>query len=223
MKNILIPVTNHPTLGTTNEANGTYAPELTHALAEFIDAGFSYDLVSIKGGQAPIYGAEDADDEAHKRVMLDPSFITKLEKTLTPSDVNVGEYDAVFYPGGFGLLSDLSDDKSVAQLTAKIYEAGGVVGAVCHGPAALLPIVLSNGQPLLANKKVTAFTHEEEIAADTIDKIPFILEYVISKVAASYTKINAWKEFIVIDGKLITGQNPSSAHGVGKAMVDSLR
>ena len=223
MKNILIFVTNHATLGATSEPNGTYAAELTHAVAEFDKAEFQYDLVSIAGGKAPLYGESDFDDLDHKRVLADPVFLEKSAVTKKACDINIDDYDAVFYPGGFGLLSDLADNKEVAKLTAELYENGGVVGAVCHGPAGLLPVVLSSGDTLLSLKKVTAFTRNEEVAAQTIEKIPFVLEEALLKAADSFSKLDPWQEHVVIDGRLITGQNPASAHAVGKAMVSALR
>lgn len=222
MKNILVFVTNHATLGSTNEANGTYAAELTHAVAEFNKAGFGYEIASIKGGRAPMYGENDFTDEAHQTVMADENFKAKIENTQKASDINVADYDAVFYPGGFGLLSDLATNNDVANLTAQLYQSGGLVGAVCHGPAALLPITLDNGDLLLADKKVTGFTRDEEVAAGTIENIPFVLQESLEKAAESYSKVEEWREHIVVDGRLITGQNPASAHGVGSAMVAAL-
>ncbi|GHA18859.1 dihydroxyacetone kinase [Arenicella chitinivorans] len=222
MKNIVIFMTNHATLGETTEANGTYAAELTHAVAEFDKANFTYDLVSIAGGPAPLYGENDFDDDAHKRVLADPAFMAKIESTKKASDIQIDEYDAVFYPGGFGLLSDLATNDEVAALTAKLYDKGGIVGAVCHGPAGLLPVVLSSGDKLLSTKKVTGFTRDEEVAAETIDKVPLVLEDELRNSAKSFSKVDVWQEHIVIDGRLITGQNPASAHAVGKAMVTAL-
>ncbi len=222
MKNILILLTNHATLGTTDEANGTYAPELTHALHEFKAANFTYDFVSIKGGKAPLYGLEDNDDAAHLNIINDDTFHKQLENTKSIQDVDVTSYDAVFYPGGFGLLSDLNDNEEAAKLTANIYQKGGVVGAVCHGPAGLLPVTLDNGEKLLANKSVTAFCREEEVAAGTIDKIPFVLEDAIEEIAGTYKKVAEWEEYVIEDNRVITGQNPASAHAVGKKMVELL-
>lgn len=222
MKNVLIFVTNHATLGETTEANGTYAGELTHAVAEFDKAGFSFDIASIKGGAAPMYGVDDFDDDAHKSVMQNQLFQDKIKNTLKASELNLEDYHGVFYPGGFGLLSDLASNKEVAKMTAANYQRGGVVGAVCHGPAALLPIILDDGQALLADKKVTGFTRDEEVAAGTIDNIPFVLQESLEKAAQEFSMLAEWQENIVVDGRLITGQNPASAHGVGKAMVTAL-
>jgi len=133
MPKILIPVTNHAVLGDTDKANGTFAPELTHAL---------------------------------------------------DVEITIGDYDAIFYPGGFGLLSDLAVNEDMGQIAAQHYEGGGIIAAVCHGPGALLPITLSNGEKLLADKSVTGFTREEEIDFGTIDDIPFLLEESLTRTLA---------------------------------------
>ncbi len=222
MKNILIPVTNHAVLGTTDEANGTYAPELTHALKVLLDEGYIYTIASIKGGQAPLYGTDMEDDEVNKEILANEEFQNKINNTVPVSDVNIEEYDAVFYPGGFGLLSDLATNEDFAKLSAKHYEDGGLIGAVCHGPAALLPITLSNGEKLLANKSVTGFTREEEIDFGTIENIPFLLEESLTRNSARYNKLQPWQEFVMEDDRVITGQNPSSAHAVAQALVKHL-
>lgn len=220
MKKILILMTNHATLA--GEANGTYAPELTHALHAIVEAGYAYDLVTPKGGAAPLYG-EDTDDALHREVLDDTGLQAQLANTKTVESVQAEDYAAVFYPGGFGLLFDLAKDKEAAALTAQIYEKGGVVGAVCHGPAGLLPVTLSDGTPLLSGKQVTSFTREEEVAFGTIDKIPYLLEESLLEKAGSFSKVAPWGEYVIVQGNLITGQNPASAHAVGKAMVERLK
>ncbi|ARN72950.1 type 1 glutamine amidotransferase domain-containing protein [Oceanicoccus sagamiensis] len=218
MAKVLIIVTNHATLGDTDEKNGTYAPELTHALQVFLDAGYSYDIASISGGAAPLYG-EEIDDAVNQSVLADADFQARINDTLATAQINNDDYNALFFPGGFGLLSDLASNKDVAAITANFYEAGKVVAAVCHGPAALLPVELSDGSMLLASRQVTAFTREEEIDFATIDKIPFLLEEALTRKAAKFTKVGPWLEHVITDGQLVTGQNPSSAHAVGEAMV----
>ncbi len=221
-KKILIPVTNHATLGTTDEANGTYAPELTHALHVLLEAGYEYDIASIEGGKAPMYGTDTEGDEVNSAILANDDFQNRINNTLPVSQVNIEEYDAVFYPGGFGLLSDLAENQAFAKLSAHHYEQGGLLAAVCHGPAALLPITLSNGEKLLANKSVTGFTREEEVDFGTIDNIPFLLEESLARTAQQYSKVQPWNAFIIEDDRVITGQNPSSAHEVGIAIVKNL-
>ncbi|MGK0305396.1 MAG: putative intracellular protease/amidase [Gammaproteobacteria bacterium] len=222
MKKILIPVTNHGTLGTTDQENGTYSPEITHALHVFLEAGFEYDIASIKGGKAPIYGTDIEGDAVNDNILNNQEFQNRINNTLSVSDVNIDDYDAVFYPGGFGLLSDLASNQDFAALSAKHYENGGLIAAVCHGPAALLPITLSNGESLLANKSVTGFTREEEIDYGTINDVPFLLEESLARNAARYSKVQPWGEFVIEDERVITGQNPTSAHAVAVAIVKQL-
>jgi len=222
MKKILIPMTNHATLGNTDEANGTYAPELTHVLHVILEAGYDYELASINGGEVPLYGTDMEGDEINTTVLANDTLKNKILNTLSVSDVNVNDFDAIFYPGGFGLLSDLATNEDFAKLSAKHYEDGGLLAAVCHGPAGLLPITLSTGEKLLSTKSVTGFTREEEIDYGTISNVPFLLEESLTRSSARYNKVQPWLEFIIEDDRVITGQNPTSAHAVGKAMVSYL-
>tara|TARA_B100000614_G_scaffold152356_2_gene135001 strand:- start:6785 stop:7459 length:675 start_codon:yes stop_codon:yes gene_type:complete len=222
MKKILIPVTNHATLGTTDQANGTFSPEITHAIHVFTQHGFDYDIASIAGGQVPVYGTDIEDDEVNQQVLASEDFKKRTNNSLSVSEVNISDYVAIFYPGGFGLLSDLASNEDFAKLAATHYEKGGLIGAVCHGPAALLPITLSSGDALLANKSVTSFTREEEVDYGTINDIPFLLEEALARKAARFSKVQPWQEFVVEDDRVITGQNPASAHSVATAMVKQL-
>lgn len=222
MKKILIFVTNHATLGETNEENGTFSPELTHALHVFLEAGFDYDLASIKGGKAPVYGTDIEDDAVNAEVLANETFKQRINNTIAAASISVDDYAGIFYPGGFGLLSDLATDTAVAKMSAQHYEQGGVLAAVCHGPAGLLPITLSNGEKLLANKTVTGFTREEEVDYGTIDNIPFLLEESLARAAKQFRKGQPWGELVVEDNRVITGQNPASAHAVAVALVKHL-
>ena len=118
---------------------------------------------------------------------------------MSVSQIKVSDYDAIFYPGGFGLLSDLAQNEEFATLSAEHYENGGVIAAVCHGPAALLPIKLSNGEDLLASKSVTGFTREEEVDYGTINDVPFLMEEALTRKAARYNKVQPWNAFVVED------------------------
>lgn len=222
MRKILIPVTNHATLGNTDQSNGTYAPELTHVLHVLLAAGYDYDLASVSGGQAPIYGTDIEGDLVNDELLNSEEFQNRINNTIAVSQININNYDAIFYPGGFGLLSDLATNADFAKIAAKHYEGGGVVAAVCHGPAALLPITLSNGVKLLANKSVTGFTREEEIDYGTINDVPFLLEESLARSAARFSKVQPWGVFVIEDDRVITGQNPASAHAVGEALIQLL-
>lgn len=223
MKKVLIPVTNHATLGNTEQANGTYAPELTHVVHVFNQQGIEFDIASITGGKAPLYGTDIEGDEVNNLILGNEDFQTRINNTLPIAQVDIEDYDAIFYPGGFGLLSDLAENDDVAKLAAQHYEQGGLIAAVCHGPAALLPITLSSGETLLSSKSVTAFTREEEIDFGTIDDIPFLLEEALARKSARYSKVQPWLEFVIEDERVITGQNPASAHAVGEAIAKHLK
>jgi len=219
VKKVLIPVTNHATLGDTDQENGTFSPELTHVVHVFNEAGIDYDIASIKGGEAPVYGQDIEGDDVNKNVLASEDFQNRIINTLPVSQVTISDYDAVFYPGGFGLLSDLATNEDFAKLSAAHYENGGVIASVCHGPGALLPITLSNGDALLATKSVTGFTREEEVDYGTINDIPFLLEEALTRKAARFNKVQPWGTFVIEDDRVITGQNPASAHAVGEAIV----
>jgi len=222
MKKILVIVTNHATLGEAQEKNGTFAPELTHALHQFMHADMAFDIASLEGGAAPLYG-DDVDDGVNREVLADARVGAAVRNTKRIDQLDPKDYGAVFYPGGFGLLYDLASSEEAGKLTASIFENDGVVGAVCHGPAGLLPVTLSNGDNIMKNIAVTAFTYEEEKDFGTLAKVPYLLEESLTRVAGQYSKKGPWLEFIVEQGRVITGQNPQSATAVGKAMVAQLQ
>ncbi len=99
MKKVLIPVTNHATLGETDQANGTYAPELTHALRELQSAGYDYEIASIKGGKAPLYGTDIEGDSVNTEILTDEAFQNRINNTIPVSQININDYDAIFLPG----------------------------------------------------------------------------------------------------------------------------
>ena len=221
MSNTLIILTNHATLGPDNEPNGTYSPELTHAIHAFNKGGVQWALTSPKGGVAPVYG-RDAEDAIDAGVWADPAFRAAISDTTPFGHIDVADYDAIFYPGGFGLLYDLVKDQTIANAAAAHFDAGKPIGAVCHGPAGLLPIKLANGKPLLQGRTVAGFTREEEIAYGTIDKIPMLLETALLDAAKTVQKTAPWAVNVVVDGLLVTGQNPASAAGVAERLCAML-
>jgi putative intracellular protease/amidase len=215
---VLVVTSNHGELD--GKPNGTYFPELTHALHVLDRVGIAYDLASPKGGAIPGYGADA--DELTRTMLADAAFKARIEGTLRLADVDPADYAGVFYPGGYGLLFDLTDDAESQRITAALYERGAPVAAVCHGPAALSRVKLASGAWLLEGREVTGFTREEEVAMKTLDAIPFVLEERMLEVGATYRKKAKWKVLLVEDGNLITGQNPASAAVVGEALARAL-
>ena len=145
----------------------------------------------------------------------------KIQKKL--SDINPAEYDILFFAGGHGVMWDLPDNVDVQYITKEIFENGGIVSAVCHGPAALVNVRLSNGEFLISGKQVTGFTNEEENAVELEAIVPFLLEDKMKARKAKYHSTKMFEEFTAQDDRLITGQNPQSAKAVGERVVAEFR
>ncbi|MBT1706515.1 type 1 glutamine amidotransferase domain-containing protein, partial [Chryseosolibacter indicus] len=174
-KKILFVVTSHDKKGSTGEPTGYYLGEVSHPWEVLHEAGYEIDFVSPKGGKAPVDGF-NLEDAVNQKFWNDKIYRDKVEHTLKPSDVNPSEYVAIFYAGGHGAMWDFADNEKLAEIAKVIYESNGVVGAVCHGPAGLVNIKLSNGKYLVDGKKINAFTNEEEIAVGLEKVVPFALE-----------------------------------------------
>lgn len=221
-KNILIVLTSHDTLGNTGKETGYYLPEVSHPVAVFDQAGFTTHYVSPKGGKAPMIGADRTD--ALNAAFLDhPEKMRQVEQTLRPDQINPADYDAIFYAGGHGTMWDFSENADLANIAAQIYEQGGVVGAVCHGPAGLINIRLSDQTYLVADKTLASFTNEEEVAVELHDVVPFSLEDKLVERGATIDKAPNFEAKTVVSDRLVTGQNPASAAGVAEAMVALLQ
>ncbi len=211
-KKALIIVTSHDKLGNTGQQTGYYLPEVTHPYLELTKAGFEVEIVSPRGGKAPM-------DERSREPIADRELESKLDRTLAPSEIRAEEFSAILFAGGHGTMWDFPQDERLAAIAAAIYERGGVVAAVCHGPAALVGIRLSNGKFLVDGKSVTGFSNAEEDAAGLTDVMPFLLESKLVERGASYSKAPLWQNHVVVSERLVTGQNPASAAGVGAAVA----
>lgn len=221
-KKILFVVTSHDKLGNTGEPTGYYLGEVTHPWAVLADAGYEIDFVSPKGGTPPYYGA-NMEDAVNKRFLEDKKYQAKIQNSLKPSEVNPDNYVAILYAGGHGTMWDFADNEALALIAQKIYENNGVVSAVCHGPAGLVNIKLSNGKYLVDGKKINAFTNEEEIAVKLEQVVPFSLETKLIERGAIFEKSGLWQPHVTVDQRVVTGQNPQSAHGVGEAILKELK
>lgn len=218
MKRILFVLTSHDRKGDTGQATGFYLPEAAHPWAVFTAAGYKLDFISPKGGAAPMDGADNP-DPISQNFLDNPAAMEKVRNTLRPEQVVAADYAAIFYVGGHGTMWDLPDNHAIAQLAASIYEAGGVVGAVCHGPAGLVNLKLSNGHYLVEGKRLAAFTDDEERAVNLQEVVPFLLASTLQQRGAIHVAAPNWQAQVVVDGRLVTGQNPASAEGVGREML----
>ncbi|MHC5748620.1 MAG: type 1 glutamine amidotransferase domain-containing protein [Nostoc sp.] len=221
---ILIVLTNHEQLGNTGKKTGFYLDEAAHPHAVFTQAGFEVEFASPTGEAAPIDpNSYKLNDPLNKQFVNNPKVMAKVEDTLSPEEIKPSEYKAIFFAGGHGTMWDFPDNKKLAQLTAAIYEQGGVVGAVCHGSAGLVNVKLSNGAYLVANKTVAAFTNEEEEAVGLTKAMPFLLESKLIERGAKHTEARNFQAHVVVSDRLVTGQNPASAIGVAEDIVQLLK
>jgi putative intracellular protease/amidase len=220
-RSILIALTSHRELGDTGRETGFFVGEAAHPWKVFTDAGYTVDLVSVAGGVPPQDGL-DADDPIQKEFLADERVAGQLAATRTPADVDPADYDAIFFAGGHGTMWDFPDDTRLAGLARDVYERGGVVSAVCHGPSALVNVTLSDGTPLVAGKRVSAFTNEEEAAVGLTDVVPFLLQTRLEERGAKHSGAPNFAAYVVRDGRLVTGQNPASATGVAEAVLEAL-
>lgn len=221
-KQVLMVLTSHATLGSTGKETGFYLPEVSHPVEVFDRAGFTVEYVSPKGGSAPMTGV-DLEDPLNKAFVENPEKMAQIQNTLDPTQIDPSQYDAIFYAGGHGTMWDFPDNEKLAAIAATIYEQGGVVGAVCHGPAGLVNVQLSNGDYLIAGKVVSGFTNEEEAAVELSEVVPFLLEDKLKERGATVEKADQFQPKVVVSDRLVTGQNPASAKGVAERMVDLLQ
>ncbi len=221
-KKVLFVVTSHDKKGSTGEKTGYYLSEVSHPWEVLYSAGYIIEFVSPKGGKAPVDGF-NMDDPINKKFWDNEVYRNKIENTMKPSDVNPKDYVAIHYAGGHGTMWDFLDNKEIASIASQIYENKGVVSAVCHGPAGLVNIELSNGKYLVDGKKVNAFTNEEEVAVGLEDVVPFLLENELIERGAIFEKSGLWQKHVTVDQRLVTGQNPQSAEGVGRATLAELK
>jgi putative intracellular protease/amidase len=165
----------------------------------------------------------DLGDPVNAAFWSDAALRGATEATLAPGQVDPDDYAAMFYVGGHATMWDFPDDAGLADLAARIYERGGVVAAVCHGPAGLLNVRLSNGRYLVDGKRVSAFTNDEERAVGLYDTVPFLLEDALRARGATHVAAPAFQSQVVVSERLVTGQNPASAGNVAQAMLPLLR
>jgi putative intracellular protease/amidase len=221
-KPVLMVLTSHARLGDTGKPTGFFLGEVTHPLEVFEKAGLTVELVSIKGGEPPVDGL-DLDDPVNARYWNDPAFRAKLSATKSLADVNPTDYAGVYFSGGHGTMWDFPDDEAVQRAARALYEAGAPVGAVCHGPAALVNVKLSDGSYLVSGKEVSAFTNDEEEKVGLTKVVPFLLATKLVERGAKHRAAPDFEKQVVVSGNLVTGQNPASAAGVAEKMVETLK
>lgn len=219
---VLFVLTSHDKKGKTGDKTGFYLSEASHAWKVLTDNRHEIDFVSPQGGEPPVEGL-DLDDEVNKAFWEDEDYRAKLKNTQTPEEVDVSDYIAIYFVGGHGTMWDFPDNEKLAEITAQIYEKGGFVSGVCHGPSGLVNVQLSDGNYLVDGKEISAFTNQEEREVGLDEVVPFLLEDKLLERGATIRKTKKFGEMISAHDRLITGQNPASAKKVGQALNAALQ
>ncbi|MDE2288818.1 MAG: type 1 glutamine amidotransferase domain-containing protein [Burkholderiales bacterium] len=223
---ILFVLTSHDQLGNTGKKTGFWLEEFAAPYYALKDAGAELTLASPRGGQPPLdpkSSDPSAKTEATRRFDTDPAAQAELANTRKLAEVRAADYDAVFYPGGHGPLWDLAEDRHSIALIEQMIAAGKPVAAVCHAPGVLRHVKAKDGEPLVNSRKVTGFSNSEEAAVELTDVVPFLVEDMLAANGGEYSKAADWAPHVVVDGLLITGQNPASSEPAAKALLDKLR
>ena len=217
---ILFVVTSHGELGDSGRKTGYFLSEVTHPWS-VLGEKYEIDVVSPEGGRPPVDGF-DLKDPINRKFWDDRDWQEKMSTTLTPDQVDPNQYRAVFFAGGHGAMFDLPENVALKKIVATIYENGGYVAAVCHGPAGLINVTLSDGTPLVKDKKFDCFTNEEEKENGTVPFMPYLLQSALEEKGGNFDGAVPWSDHVVQDGRLITGQNPQSALSLGKVVLQAL-
>jgi putative intracellular protease/amidase len=222
---VLIVLTSHDQLGNTGRKTGFWLEELAAPYYAFKDAGADIVLASPKGGQPPLDPKSNEpafQTDETRRFEADAHATAQLAATVRLDSVRQADFDTVFYPGGHGPLWDLAEDKNSIALIESFLAANKPVALVCHAPGALRHVKTPQGRPVVEGKQVTGFTNTEEAAVELTDVVPFLVEDDLKANGGVYSKAPDWAPHVVIDGLLITGQNPASSTPAAKRLLKQL-
>ncbi len=219
MKSILMVVTSHPAID-SDHPTGLWFEEFSVPYTLFREQGYELTVASPLGGATPIdqRSLEDyqntAENEAAKTALKDTQ---RLSAAISADD-----FCAIFFPGGHGTMFDLPENQEVQRLVCELHQAGKVVAAVCHGPACLVGARLPGGAPLVQGRRLTSFTDNEERAVELDQLMPFLLESRLTELGAEFQAAENWQDHVVVDGNLVTGQNPQSSASCANAVITLL-
>lgn len=223
---ILMVLTSHDELGDTGKKTGFWLEEFAAPFYVLRDAGAQITLASPIGGQPPLdptSDAEEAQTDATRRFKQDEQAQKELASTVKLSEVDADGFDAVFYPGGHGPMWDLAESADSRRLLERFAATARPIGAVCHAPAIFRHVENGRGEPLVRGRRLTGFTNSEEEAAGLTEVVPFLVEDMLRQKGANYEKGEDWAEKVVVDGNLVTGQNPASSEGAARELLALLK
>lgn len=220
---ILIVMTSHDQLGNTGRKTGLWLEEFAAPYFVLRDAGINITLASPKGGQPPIDPKSDLPENqtpAMTRFKKDDAAKKAFSHTAKLADMRAEDFDTVYYPGGHGPLWDLAESPTSIALLESFYNSGKFIALVCHAPGVLHRVTFE-GKPLVKGKRVTGFTNSEEEEVDLTKVVPFLVEDELKRLGGHFEKAPNWQSFVVVDGRLITGQNPASSTAVVHTLLKS--
>ena len=226
VKRILHVVTNVSHYEDPSEPTGLWLSELTHAYRVFAEAGYEQKIVSPNGGPSPLEPRSlkfPNYDKTAKAWRADGAKMALLAETAGPDEIDAADFDVIFFTGGHAVMFDFPDSEGLQRITREIFERGGIVSSVCHGYCGLLNTELSDGSRLVAGRKLTGFAWSEEILARVNNLVPYNAEDEMKKRGARYQKgLIPFAPYVVVDERLVTGQNPGSAKATAKKVVSVL-
>jgi putative intracellular protease/amidase len=217
-------LTSHDVLGNTGRKTGFWLEEFAAPYFVFRDAGVDLTLASPKGGQPPIDPKSDLPEgqtPAMTRFKQDPTAQKALSQTLKLADMKSQDYDTVFYVGGHGPMWDLAESPVSIALLESFYSSGKPIALVCHSPGVLRHVTYQ-GEPLVKGKRVTGFTNGEEEEVQLTHVVPFLVEDELTRLGAIFDKLPNWQPHAVVDGRLVTGQNPASSTVAAQSLMNLL-
>ena len=216
-KKVLMVVTSADRM-TDGHPTGLWLEEFAVPYDLFRKAGLEVVVASPKGGPAPIdprsQGATRPEWEEAAR---------RLQDTLPLDDVGSASFAAVFLPGGHGTMFDFPGEARLAGILSSFAAEGKPVAAVCHGPAGLVGVRTADGQPLVRGRRVTGFTNSEERAVKLDQAMPFLLETKLEEEGGRFSGGPDFAPHVVVDGLLVTGQNPASSAPAAEALLKLLQ
>ncbi|KAA0021361.1 type 1 glutamine amidotransferase domain-containing protein [Antrihabitans cavernicola] len=225
-KRILHVVTNVGHYEDPSKPTGLWLSELTHAYHVFEEQGYEQRIVSPNGGLSPLEPRAlkfPNYDKTAKAWRADEARMALLANTASPDEIDSADFDAIYFTGGHAVMFDFPDSEGLQRITREIWEQGGIVSSVCHGYCGLLNTKLSDGSLLIADRKLTGFAWQEEVVARVDKLVPYNAEQESKQRGALYEKaLVPFAVKVVIDGRLVTGQNPPSAKATAKAVVSVL-
>lgn len=224
-KRVLLIMSSNSEMGISGKQTGTWFTELAAPYYILTEAGYEVVFASPDGGEAPIDLLSmkvPFTTEYTERFLNDPVALFAAKNTRQLRSINYNTFDAVFFPGGYGLLWDLASDSYVLKLIQDFAETNRPIAMVCHAPAILRDAKKSNGEPFVKGVKLTGFKNDEDAEIELLHHLLFSLEDELKLRGANYISKANWESNVVIDGVLMTGQSPASAPPLAEALAERL-